>query len=266
MLDATGSALTPEQVMERVHAHARWGFRESPAGFGRRGSPIAVLPDGRWAIAADAGPALASMRRFARERVELARRHARPGPDPAVRAEYERRLAARAAELTRLTRALLVAFPSDSPEMVVLVDVAARALSTFRRAEFARLRARVASYDVIGALGVRPLLRVLQVDPGERRLAELSPPQKSFRLNRSGRTLQVTPSMLVQGSCGISQPFGGEAKLAGYLAAGDFGKLQTARVGRQIALRALPIRATARRRASSLGLLGRDVPGALGAA
>jgi len=69
-------------------------------------------------------------------------------------------------------------------------------------------------------------LRVLEFDPGERRLAELGPPQKSLRLNRSGRTLQITPALLVQGSCGISQPFGDESKLAAYVATGDLGKLQ----------------------------------------
>jgi hypothetical protein len=55
---------------------------------------------------------------------------------------------------------------------------------------------------------------------------ELGAPQKSKRLNKSGRTLKITPALLVQGSCGISRPFGEAAKLAEYLAKGEEAKLR----------------------------------------
>ena len=55
----------------------------------------------------------------------------------------------------------------------------------------------------IAGVDIRGMLRALGVDPGARRLAELGPPQKSLRLNRGGRTLQITTAMLIQGSCGI---------------------------------------------------------------
>jgi len=47
----------------------------------------------------------------------------------------------------------------------------------------------LAGYEIIGAVDVRALLRTLNIDPGERRLAELGPPQKTRQLNRRGRTL-----------------------------------------------------------------------------
>ncbi len=53
------------------------------------------------------------------------------------------------------------------------------------------------------------------------RLADLGPPQKTRQLNRRGRTLKITTKLLVQGSCGISRPFGDSAKLRGYLQAGQ---------------------------------------------
>jgi hypothetical protein len=80
------------------------------------------------------------------------------------------------------------------------------------------LRDRLATYYIIGALQVRARLRALDFDPGERRLAELEPPQKTKQLNRSGRTLKVTPALLVRGSCGIGNPFGKDSQLAKYLA------------------------------------------------
>ena len=54
---------------------------------------------------------------------------------------------------------------------------------------------------------VRALLRALEFEPGERRLAELGPPQKTMQIDRRGRTLRITTSLLIQGSCGISRPF-----------------------------------------------------------
>ena len=62
---------------------------------------------------------------------------------------------------------------------------------------------KLAAYDVTS--GTR-----LGVDSGERRSAELGPPQKTLQLNPRGRTLRITTALLVQGSCGISRPFGDE--------------------------------------------------------
>jgi hypothetical protein len=73
---------------------------------------------------------------------------------------------------------------------------------------------------------IRKLLRALDFDAGERRLAEIGPPQKTMQLNRRGRKLRITTSLLVQGSCGISRPFGNEEVLRRYLLEGQFTKLR----------------------------------------
>ena len=65
------------------------------------------------------------------------------------------------------------------------------------QARLDRVRERLEGCDVIAALGVRPLLRALAFDPGARSLAELGPPQKSKKLNRRERTLQITTPLLV---------------------------------------------------------------------
>jgi hypothetical protein len=226
VLDAKNGALSPDDVKNTVHAHVSWGFRRTPPAIGRKGSPISVLADGRWAIAEGAGPALTSMRAFVRERVALAHEHAAYRPDAAAQREREEARATRASDLAKLSHALVVAYPVSGPVMTVVVDVSERTLTSYGREDRARLRDRLGRYDVIGAIDVRPLVRALGFDAGERRLAELGPPQKSMRINRSGRTLRITAAMLVQGSCGISQPFGDESKLAAYVAAGDIAKLQ----------------------------------------
>ncbi len=125
-----------------------------------------------------------------------------------------------------MTRALLVGFPAKRPRAVALLDVGRHTIQTFVDDELDDLRARVAEYDIVGAEEVRGLLRVLEINAAGRRLAELGPPQKSKTLNRRGRTLKITTSLLVQGSCGIGRPFGDPKRLAAYLAKGELTKLR----------------------------------------
>ena len=124
-------------------------------------------------------------------------------------------------ELARLRRVVMHAFPRKAPQAIVLVDVATRALTTHTADELPRVRELLSAYDVVAALDVRSLLRALRYDPGPRRLAELGPPQKTRKLNRRGRTLQITTLLLVWGSCGIGRPFGDEERLRRYLTAGQ---------------------------------------------
>jgi hypothetical protein len=230
VLDAHGRPLPPGEVVSAVDACTRWhGLREDAAKFKRRRSPVDVLADGRWTIAADAGATVKQTRAAVRERIAMARRHAALRPDPEViktqRAEWEKRRAAHAAELARLRRALLVSFPPARPEAAVLLDVGEHEITTFVGEELAALPPRLAAYDILGGVNVRALLRALDFEPGERRLAELGPPQKTKKLNQRGRTLRITTALLVQGSCGIGKPFGDEKKLAEYLVNGELSKL-----------------------------------------
>src|SRR5690606_4247603 len=97
-----------------------------------------------------------------------------------------------AAELASLSRALLVAFPPARPQAAVLLDVGERAITTYAGDELAALPSQLARYDILGAVNVRALLRALDFDPGDRRLAELGPPQKTKKLDQRGRTLEIT--------------------------------------------------------------------------
>ena len=125
---------------------------------------------------------------------------------------FEREREARAKDFGRIRRVLVHAFPASKPEALVLVDVAERDLETFVGDEIASAVEKLAAYDSIAAIDVRALLRTLRFEPGDRRIGELGSPQKTKTLNKSGRTLKITTSLLVQGSCGISRPFGDAGK------------------------------------------------------
>jgi hypothetical protein len=188
-----------------------------------------VRSDGRWELDR-AHAAVRSARGAVRERIVALRRWAKTRPDPGVIEAHQQRLErerhAHAEELARLRRVLVYACPTAGQEALVLVDVAERRLTTLIGPEIAQVTDRLARYDVIGAIGVRPLLRTLNIDPGARRLAELGPPQKTRQLNRRGRTLTITPTLLVQGSCGITRPFGDDRTVRGYLQRRDHAKLR----------------------------------------
>jgi len=228
VLDAHGEALAPDEVVAFVAAQTemhplrridkRWG----------RPSPISLREDGRWALE-PGHPWMISARKAVRDRLVLVRKWAAMRPDPAAieanqRASEERR-EKHGAELARLRRVLVHAFPPAAPQAVVLVDLAAHELTTLTRDLLPRVHDTLAAHDVIAAVDVRPLLRALGFDPGPRRVAELGPPQKTMKLNKRGRTLRITTPMLVWGSCGIGRPFGDEQRLRGYLQAGETAKL-----------------------------------------
>jgi hypothetical protein len=138
----------------------------------------------------------------------------------ANRQRIKRERNAHARQLAAMPRVLVHPFPERRPQAFALVDVARREVSTFIGDEIAGALDRLNDYEIIGAVDVRALLRVLGVDPGGRRLADLSPPQKTRQLNRRGRTLTITTALLVQGSCGISRPFGNERTMREYLRSG----------------------------------------------
>lgn len=225
VLDAHGEAMAPEGVVAFVRARSRWhSLSPDSAKFRSRRSTVRAREDGRWEIGDDQD-ALLSARKAVRDRVQMLRRSSAPRLDPVMmevsRRAHERRRAAHAAELAALRRVLVHTFPANAPLAVVLMDLAERAIETFVEDELDSARERISGYDFIGAVDVRMMLRVLEIDPGERRLAELGPPQKSKALNNRGRTLKITTAMLVQGSCGIARPFGDPRKMAVYLREGQ---------------------------------------------
>ena len=230
VLDAHGAAMDPENVISFVAARSRWSpVTATSADYWRRGSAIRVREDGCWELDPD-HDALRSARQAVIDRIETRRRTASRRSDPAVvdanrkRIEHER--SAHAEQLARMRRVLIHAFPTTKPQAVVLVDVAERGLDTFVGNEIAGAVEKLAAYDLIAAIDVRALLRGLRFEPGDRRLGELGPPQKTRTINRSGRTLKITTSLLVRGSCGITRPFGDPKRMRAYLAGGDLMKLR----------------------------------------
>lgn len=206
----------PRRLTERTSGH--W-----------RQHAIRVGDDGTWSVDED-HPDLRSAREAVRKRIATNRRWQAQRPSPAVIEAQKRRAEEleeqRRAELARMRRGLVCAAPAKQPEAITVVDVAARELRTFFAGDFEAARAELAAYDFIGAIDVRPLLRRLGFDPGERRLAELGPPQKTRQLNRRGRTLRITAELIVRGSCGISKPFGDEATYQRYLEHGQTTRLR----------------------------------------
>lgn len=223
VLDAHQSAMSPADVVAFVSARSRWSpLRAESARFWRRGA-VVVREDGLWELDRR-HDAVRSMREAVRDRVSDMRRWAAMRPDPvameAHRKRIERDRGAHARQLAALRRVLLYAFPAKRPQALALVDVEKREVATFLDDEMLLAVQRLADYEIIGAMDVRALLRALAVNPGDRRLAELGPPQKTRQLNRRGRTLTITTALLVQGSCGISRPFGDPRTMREYLRSG----------------------------------------------
>lgn len=226
-LEATGRPMTREAL------DAFWQAR----GVRRFATPVrwirtaAVREDaaGSWTLVAG-HPAIVAARQALRVQLTRARRAAANRPDPAAVAarpeEWERRKIEAYEALAELRRVAVRAFPPDRPALVSVALVDRREVRSYDAADAAAVRAELAASDCIAAEGVRPLLRALGVDPGDRRLVELSPPQKSWRLNRAGRTLRITTTLLIQGSCGISRPLGDPGRMRAYLETGQHTRLR----------------------------------------
>ena len=230
VLDAHGAAMRPEEVVAFVTARSRRSpLSTDSARYWHRNAAIHVLGDGSWALRSEHA-AVRSARQAVRERIVVARRWAHMRPDPAVmeanRRRFEREREANTEHLASMRRVLVHAFPAKKPEAIVLLDVGRREITSFVGEEIAEARKKILDYDIIAAVDVRALLRSLDVEPEERRLGELGPPQKTKQLNRQGRPLRITTSLLIRGSCGISRPFADARVLHGYLRRGESSKLR----------------------------------------
>jgi hypothetical protein len=159
----------------------------------------------------------------------MMRRYAAERPSPEVlaasRSRHEQRRADTDAELATLRTAILVAFPEKAPVCLTIADVRQRQLTTAFAEEFRDGLDALEHYDVLAGENIRTTLRALGIDASIRRVAELGPPQKTMRISKSGRTLKITNTLLVAGSCGISRPFGDRHRMDTYLKNGDRGKL-----------------------------------------
>ena len=192
VLDAHDTAMPPDEVLAFVRARSESSLlKADSAQYWRQSAAIRVRDDGRWELD-PTHDAVRSAREAVRERITVVRRWAAMRPDPAAMEANRRRIEcerdAHGKELAAMRRVLVHAFPASRPESLVLVDVAERKIDTFIGQEIAQAIHRLAGYEIIGAVGVRPLLQALNVEAGERRLAELGPPQRTKQVNRRGRT------------------------------------------------------------------------------
>jgi hypothetical protein len=230
VLDAHGSVMQPQEVVAFVGARSRWNpLSTNSAKYWPRGSAIRVMADASWELDRE-HDAVRSARQAVRERIAMVRRWAHIRPDPAVieahRQHFEKAREAHGERLARMRRVLIHAFPATQPEAIVLLDVGRREIASFVGDEISRAKEKILDYDIIAAVDVRAFLRRLNIEAGERHLGELRPPQKTKQLNKRGRTLKITTSLLVQGSCGIGRPFGDEKALREYLRRGETTKLR----------------------------------------
>jgi hypothetical protein len=230
VLDAHRKPMPPEDVLAFVRVRSQWSLLSADsARYWRRRAAVRVRENGSWEL--DSGhAAVPSARQAVRERIAILRRWAQLRPDPAViessRKRFESERDANAERLARMRRVLIRGFPAQQPAAVVLADVDRREIATFLGEAIAAAKSKLAEYEIIAAVDVRGLLRHLEFEPGARRLAELGPPQKTWQLNRRGRTLRITTGLLVQSSCGISRPFADDAVLRRYVRDGDDSKLR----------------------------------------
>lgn len=232
VLEAHGGGSMPAvDIIAFLRQRTRWfHLGEDPKKFERRNSAVRVLENGHWSIAPETDDTLVAIRKAVREQIRALRNRAVGDPVPGAVEERireaEQRREARARKLSRMSRALLVGFPAEAPRALTILDVERRELTTYLDRDLETARERLADFDILGAVEIRPLLRTLGFQDPEKRLAELGPPQKTRKLGRSGRTLKVTTTLLVQASCGIRRPFGEPEKLAEYLETGDHAKLR----------------------------------------
>jgi len=230
VLDAHGGPMAPDAVVAFARGLTRYQRLrlEDGAWFATGGSAFEVGPDGSWAVSPSKDGPLRGARAAVRKRIETLRRNGTRRMDPAViKANIkaaERRRAAHATELAGMRRALLYGVPRSAPTAVALLDAGERRIETFIGPELGSIQERLSGFEIIGAIDVRSALRSLGFDPGDRRLAELGPPQKTRTLNKRGRTLKITTELLIQGSCGISRPFGDEKKLESFVHKEQLGK------------------------------------------
>lgn len=231
VLDALGRPATVEDVdavLARLTRH-REALTADRVRYWRS-ALVAMDEEGRLTLNR-ASPDLGIMRRAVRNLARLAYiQRARDVHWAQIRTEREAVLAQerrqQAHEASALRRAILRAVPEpEHPQALALLDAGARSIRTFIGDAIAAVPDALSGFDLLAGLHIREILHGLRLDPDRWRLVDLSPPHKSRRINRVGRTLKITPELLIWGTTGIGRPLGDSEKVAQYLARGEAGKL-----------------------------------------
>ena len=233
VLDAVGEPMTVaalDAYLARLTPHRDALREESPHGWRK----ACVRPDAEGRLCLDrTAPEVPAMRRAVRK-LAVAGREQEVRDEQLKRYREERQIVlAEEREQARQVaatcrRALLRVVPDKGPvAAAALLDIGSRTIRTFVGDELAELGAALEAFNLVAALWVREALQAVGVPDADRfRLVDLKPPKKTRQLNRQGRTLAITPELLITSTTGMSHPLGDPAKTAAYLASGDVGKLR----------------------------------------
>jgi hypothetical protein len=241
VLDAHGKAMRPDDVVALVRARCQGSWLSADAAsYWRRGAPIRTREDGLWELDRE-HDAVRSARQAVRERIATARRWAENRPEPAVieanRKHFERKRQANAERLARMRRILLRV--PRRPEAAVLLDVGREIATLIGESSPGQESSPTPTSSersrCEGSCG--PSISILASVAW--RSSDLR--RRPGSSTRRGRKLRITTSLLVQGSCGISRPFGDEEILRRYLREGSPRVAPTARGRRQVSPCALPV-------------------------
>lgn len=243
VLDAHDRPLSPQEIARFLDdCGANHGFTANKSYVKSKSFKLAVDSRERWSIPAGY-PRLASVRAAIRKRVAIRVESDVQFPSEAeleVREAARRRQKERRREEIRgLRRAIVHAWPVATPKVLVLVDVATRAIQCFRAGDLEVARQCLLQYDVLAGLDVHAIVLGLGVDPGVRRLSDLALSQKSARFSPQGRVQTVTLESVLRGSCRIRTPVGRASKLEGLTRRNKLNELERALVSDAKSLHAM---------------------------
>lgn len=235
-LDPHGGTLPLEELRTYLGNLLYSGFKQevTDASLRVNRQDLVSLVDGRL-ILNHASEALAGMRTTVRKigRPALLAKERSKQIQAAMavnKSRHERRKREGAAQTASLERAIIRVVPAaDHVQSAALLDLQGRSIRTFVGDELGALATTLERYDVLVGLHPRETVGALGLS-SERfhRLIDLRPPRKTRGVG--GRTVQITPELLISSSTGISQPLGDPEQIARYVADGDRRKLD-ARLG-----------------------------------
>jgi hypothetical protein len=212
VLDAVGRPLTFDELSAEVQARTGHGLDfDRDHQLDRRGSPVVMVGDGRWALAPDAGREL----RRAREEVRAMAAKARPqptGPSPAQEAARAQATLLASAD-DRQRRLVLRAAPGSPPAAVCVADLQARTVRTFQGEALAQLPALLEAADELIGVDPRATLRAIGVDPTRWRIKDLGTTPKSITVDQAGGSHRISLEQVVRGTLGWKVVFATPAAL-----------------------------------------------------